>query len=106
MSSKKQPWQGVSQNYRASIAAKIPEPLRLHASFVQPISPSSPQSVIEIPRICGLLTQKEIDITENYEAVSLLEKIAKRELSSYAVTTAFCKRAAISQQLVRMVFSI
>ena len=55
------------------------------------------------PRICGLLTEHELDITENYDAVTLLEKIAAKELTSHLVTTAFCKRAAVAQQLVSSV---
>ena len=60
-------------------------------------------SVLDVPRTCGLLTEDELDITENYDAVTLLEKIAARELTSHSVTTAFCKRAAITQQLVSSV---
>ncbi|KAH7379676.1 amidase signature domain-containing protein [Cadophora sp. MPI-SDFR-AT-0126] len=38
--------------------------------------------------------------TENYTAVKLLEHLASGKFTSVAVTTAFCKRAAIAQQLV------
>ena len=99
MSNKKQSWQDVGNKYRAAITAKIPESLHLHPSIVHSISSSS-QSVLEVPRRCGLLTEEEIDITENYDAVSLLENIALRRLSAFVVTTAFCKRAAIAHQLV------
>lgn len=57
--------------------------------------------MIDIPKQCGLLTEEEIDITENYDAVALLQKITLRQLSSRTITTAFCKRAAISHQIVR-----
>jgi hypothetical protein len=57
-------------------------------------------SVLNLPRACGLLTEQELDITESYDAVTLLGKIASKELTSYTVTTAFCKRAAIAQQVV------
>lgn len=53
-----------------------------------------------LPRRCGLLSESELEITENYPATQLLAKLASGQLSSLAVTTAFCKRAAIAQQVV------
>ncbi|KAJ5733144.1 Amidase, partial [Penicillium manginii] len=47
----------------------------------------------------GLLSDLELDLTENYTAAQLLAKLASGEASSLAVTTAFCKRAAIAQQV-------
>ncbi|EXA30938.1 hypothetical protein FOVG_17715 [Fusarium oxysporum f. sp. pisi HDV247] len=47
----------------------------------------------------GLLTEKEIAITEWYTAAELLGKIHRQELSSEEVTVAFCKRASLAQQL-------
>ena len=49
---------------------------------------------------CGILTNEEFDITENYDATALLGLLASKKVSSITVTTAFCKRAAIGQQLV------
>ena len=49
---------------------------------------------------CGILTNEEFDITENYDATALLGLLASKKVSSITVTTAFCKRAAIDQQLV------
>ncbi|KAG5804417.1 hypothetical protein H9Q71_011005 [Fusarium xylarioides] len=47
----------------------------------------------------GLLTEKEIVITERYTAAELLSKIHSQELSSEEVTVAFSKRASLAQQL-------
>lgn len=47
----------------------------------------------------GLLTPTELAITEITDARVLQKKIHSGELSALAVTTAFCKRAAIAQQL-------
>lgn len=52
-----------------------------------------------MPRTCGILTKDELDITENYDAHGLLEKLAQGTFSSVQVTTAFAKRAAIAQQV-------
>ncbi|KAK2072369.1 hypothetical protein P8C59_006726 [Phyllachora maydis] len=48
---------------------------------------------------CGILSQRELDMTESYTAADLLHKLATRDLTSVELTTAFSKRAAIAQQL-------
>ncbi|KAJ5620906.1 hypothetical protein N7510_004890 [Penicillium lagena] len=55
-------------------------------------------SVIDMPRTCGLLTPKHMEITEA-TATELLSKISIGELSSSEVTEAFCIRAAIAHQV-------
>lgn len=52
---------------------------------------------------CGILSQRELDMTESYTAADLLHKLATRDLTSVELTTAFSKRAAIAQQLVGLV---
>jgi amidase len=98
-SAMRQSYQETVNKYRIVTASKIPQSLRLHPSYLESLLSTS-QSVIDVPKQCGLLTEQEIDITENYDAVALIEKIATQQFSSVAVTTAFCKRAAIAQQLV------
>lgn len=49
----------------------------------------------------GILTDKEVEITERYSVRSLLDEMASGKLSAEEVTVAFCKRAALAQQLVR-----
>jgi Asp-tRNA(Asn)/Glu-tRNA(Gln) amidotransferase A subunit family amidase len=44
-----------------------------------------------------VLTLKEIEITETYTAIELLEKMRRRELSAEEVTRAFLRRAALAQ---------
>jgi len=56
---------------------------------------------LDIPRKSGILTEQELDITENYAVEDLLSKLKTGEFSSLDVTIAFSKRAAIAQQLVR-----
>jgi amidase len=51
------------------------------------------------PRDSGILTDSELRLTET-NAVDLVQKLATGEVTSVAVTTAFCKRAALAQQLV------
>ncbi|KAK4550339.1 hypothetical protein LTR36_003306 [Oleoguttula mirabilis] len=92
-------WQIRTQRYRDAAAAKIPEAWRLHKKFTEDVGPASQRSVLDIPYKCGILTERELDITENYDVVALLEQLAEGAMSSEEVTTAFCKRAAIAQQL-------
>jgi amidase len=54
----------------------------------------------------NILTPNELSITSSYDATSLSELIRSRELSSEAVTMAFCKRAAIAQQLTNCLSEI
>ena len=64
------------------------------------------RNVLDVPATCGILSSKEIEITGNWDAVVLIEKLAKGELTSLEVTTAFCKRAAIAQQLINFLTEI
>jgi amidase len=58
--------------------------------------------VLSVPQECGLLSKRELEITELNDLVVLLEKLASGEWSSVEVTTAFYKRAIIAHQLVSL----
>jgi amidase len=58
-------------------------------------------NVLDVPLTCGILTDREITITSNYDAVDIVNGIKAGTFSAKEVTVAFCKRAAIAQQLVR-----
>lgn len=60
-------------------------------------------TVIDFPEQCGLLTSKDVEIT-NTGVDLLLEKLAAGAWSAVEVTTAFSKRAIIAHQLVRHVY--
>jgi Asp-tRNA(Asn)/Glu-tRNA(Gln) amidotransferase A subunit family amidase len=87
-------WQDIAQRKQAERQSRIPREWLL-SSLPSP----STLDVRSIPRICGILTSKELEITENYDATSLAEAIRSRSLTAEEVTTAFCKRAAIAQQV-------
>jgi amidase len=59
-------------------------------------------NVLDVPRNCGLLTSRELLITETIDVEIMLRKLSSAEWSSVEVTTAFYKRAIIAQQLVRV----
>ncbi|KAK6583698.1 hypothetical protein PZA11_003428 [Diplocarpon coronariae] len=100
MWSPKPSWQSLARAHREAAASRIPSDWRLPLEVTDPVSQASGQSVMAIPSTCGLLTPEQIDITENYSAVTLLKHLASGRFTSVTVTTAFCKRAAIAQQLV------
>lgn len=64
--------------------------------------PDSTLDVTGFPETCGLLTAREIEITNTLVDV-LLEKLASGEWTSVDVTTAFYKRAIIAHQLVSQI---
>jgi len=54
--------------------------------------------VTQVPATCGILDELELQITDS-DAELILENIAKGVWLAEAVAVAFCKRAAIAQQL-------
>ena len=93
-------WEDVAAKHRAAAFNNIPAAWRLSQDVLDSISADSELNVIDVPLQCGLLSSKEIEITQGYEAVELVELLATKKLTSYEVTLAFCKRAAIAHQVV------
>jgi hypothetical protein len=93
-------WKDLVSQKRAEVAKELPQEWRLPSSILDTISATADISVIDVPKTCGLLSSKELEITTKYDAVELVAKMAAKELSSYEVTLAFCKRAAIAHQVV------
>ncbi|CAF0935664.1 unnamed protein product [Adineta ricciae] len=56
-------------------------------------------NVSHIPSQCGLLSDDELNITENYTATQLVSAIAQGQLTSEQVIKAYLKRAGIAHQL-------
>ena len=56
-------------------------------------------NVLDVPRECGLLTEKELEITET-DATGLVENMAVGAWTAEEVLVAFLKRATIGHQLV------
>ncbi|KAF5024396.1 hypothetical protein F66182_3482 [Fusarium sp. NRRL 66182] len=75
--------------------SRVPPEFRLPLELIR----NPPKNVTNIPVTCGILSHEEIDMTENYDAVGLLEAIANRRYTAAAVARAFCKRAIIAHQL-------
>jgi amidase len=62
---------------------------------------STPKNTYEYLKTSGILTARELEITETTSAPALLSQLASGTLSAVDVTTAFCKRAALSHQLIK-----
>ncbi|BCS23597.1 uncharacterized protein APUU_40041S [Aspergillus puulaauensis] len=91
-------WQDKCAAKQAEAAAKIPAEWRLSAEILQKVD-NSELEILDVPSKCGVLTKGELAITEIADATMLRDKLAAQELSAIDVATAFCKRAAIAQQV-------
>lgn len=92
----------ISRRKLAELDAKIPSEWRLPESQIPPgmLSPAESitnvkqygrVNVMDIPRTCGLLSARELEITEKYDVRGLLRAMADKRLTAEDVTTAFCK---------------
>ncbi|KAI4844325.1 amidase, partial [Aureobasidium sp. EXF-8846] len=87
-------WQDICHFKRELQAGNIPYTWRLN-----PL-PTDYKSAIPIIESCGVLSDEELDIT-NTDASILVPKLQTGELTAVKVVTAFCKRAAVLQQLTK-----
>ncbi|KIX96407.1 uncharacterized protein Z520_07673 [Fonsecaea multimorphosa CBS 102226] len=99
-------WRTLVERKRAEGAKAIPKEWRLSPSILESVNADADISVLDVPGKCGILTPKELEITETYDAVDLTTKIAAKELSAVEVTEAFCKRAAIAHQVTNCLTEI
>lgn len=94
-------WEATATLAQQAVLSSIPSKYRLP----DPPPLSSLQDVRHIPLECGLLTPAQLAITD-LTTVELVRRLANRELSSVEVTEAFCGRAAVAHQLVRLSTSV
>jgi amidase len=88
-------WEQLAADKRASISKSIPSEWLIR-------EPPKDDNVFEFPKTSGLLSAEELQLTES-SATDLVTKMAEGKLKSVDVTLAFCKRAALAQQLVRFI---
>lgn len=93
-------WQAAVAERRRILNLLIPTEWKLREEFKASLPADGRLLQADPVRKSGILSEEELDITENYSAGQLLQRLALGDVSSLAVTTAFCKRAAIAQQLV------
>lgn len=99
-------WQETVNSARQRRREKIPQEWQLPSSITQTLAfpldnCRNDLSAMSIPQNSGILSTREIMITEKLTVKELLAKLSSGKLSSLEVTIAFSKRAALAQQLVR-----
>ncbi|KAL4251646.1 amidase family protein [Abortiporus biennis] len=93
-------WKDIVAEKRQRQTASIPK------EWIIDPPPSSQLDVTSFPDKCGLLTDRELEITNTTDVDVILKKLASAEWSSVEVTTAFYKRAIVAQQLVNCLTEI
>jgi len=88
-------WSEIGLRKRQAREALIPSAWRINVEEY-----ASRSNILDVPLTCGILSQNELHITSHFDAVDLIENIRSGNFSAEEVTIAFCKRAAIVQQLV------
>ena len=81
-------WEQIALKRRQERDAKIPKEWRLKSLDNSRINLTS------VPRECGILSAKEIDITENYHARGIVNAASKGTLKAEEIAIAFCKVCA------------
>lgn len=89
-------WKAVAKAKRDLVV--IPAQWRLDPQYLVNVNENSTICVLDVPQKCGILSPQELEITETKPSL-LLQQLHQRTVSSYDVTLAFCKRAAIAHQL-------
>lgn len=103
-------WDSLAAQKRRECAAKIPEHWKVPVSVLQNLDKPLEENLnnlleLDIVRQCGIMTERELRITESFPVKDLLEALASGQLTSLEVTIAYSKRAAIAQQLVSLLIN-
>ncbi|GJE86082.1 general amidase [Phanerochaete sordida] len=93
-------WQDLAADKKQRQAACIPK------EWVITPPADTVLDVRTIPDECGLLTPKEVEITNTTDVQNILNNLATGKWSSLETTLAFYKRAIIAQQLVNCLTEI
>jgi len=94
MSSDAHSWQDLCKARKRVQNESIPR------DWLIDLPPNDVRDVRDVPRTCGLLSPRELEITETTDTDLLLLNLRTAVWSSVEVTVAFYKRAIVAQQLV------
>ncbi|KAL3471441.1 amidase signature domain-containing protein [Aspergillus californicus] len=105
MTTSQAPWEVRVAEKQSKCFSKIPPEWRTPKHLLSPCRTPLSENKNDFIRNntirrSGVLTARELDITEKYTVRELLASLADGSLTSAEVTTAYCKRAAVAQQLV------
>lgn len=96
--SSSRPWQEIAAAKQAEQLSRIPSEWRLSEEILK--DAANTVDLRPIAASSGILSSRELKITGTYDALELAAEIAKGTYTAVEVTTAYCKRAAIAQQLL------
>ncbi|UPK97388.1 hypothetical protein LCI18_008323 [Fusarium solani-melongenae] len=99
-------WKALVEAKRAHLYAQIRPEWHLPDKITNQVHHTSHASAFNLLDNTNLLSQRERETTENYDASTLIEMMATGAISSVEVTTAFCKGAAAAQQLTKCLTEI
>ncbi|KAL4803953.1 amidase signature domain-containing protein [Aspergillus unguis] len=88
-------WEAQGLKARNILEQSIPKQWTVPADQLPPVTQLN---VLDFPRKCGILTDKELDITES-SATALVKAMGKGQYSAEEVVVAFLKRSVIGHQL-------
>lgn len=98
----KPPWNKRVLEKRATQLTLIPSAWRLSET----LQDNPPASSVETIRASGILSADELAWTDTADIRDLVELVKSQRVTSEALTTAFCKRAAIAQQVTKCLTEI
>ena len=98
-------WKASASAHRQKQLDAIPPEWRLTQQQIRELGGSGTKDSgrlikLQVVRKAGILSERELDITENYTATQLRDQIALGQVKSVDVTVALAKRAALAQQFV------
>ncbi|KIV82211.1 hypothetical protein PV11_04338 [Exophiala sideris] len=93
-------WQEIRDAKKAEQAARIPAEWKLKQN-----PPEETRDLRPYAYKSGILSNRELEITD-LDATSLIERIASGSYTAVEVVTAYCKRAALAQQLTNCLTEI
>ncbi|KAM0341695.1 hypothetical protein ACHAPU_009943 [Fusarium lateritium] len=93
-------WKTIAALHREKQIEAVPSEWLVPEKQLQALK-STGDKLIEakVVQRSGLLTEKELDITERYTALELLDRLHRQHFTSEEVVVAFSKRASLAQQL-------
>ncbi|KAK1635711.1 amidase signature domain-containing protein [Colletotrichum phormii] len=97
-------WEQIAREHRKEQKEKIPSAWLLDNDKLDQLRGAGTTEEgrligLQAAKNSGILDSREIDITENYTARELVRYLRLGALSAEKVATAYCKRAAVAQQL-------
>jgi amidase len=96
-------WKTIAALHREKQVEAVPKEWLLTEKQLEPLKESNRLIESKAVERSGLLSDKEIEITERFTASELLGKIHRQDITSEEVVVAFSKRASLAQQLVRCI---